>query len=388
MLLRALLLALLVGLAFAAGWQARGRLGDIAENVNATASDESPADADSVEATLTPVQALRRTIEASFTTGDYDRAVTALADYMQTHPQTDRGVFGELFLFQAQRLDLLGAKATAVALLERYLGIAAADLDGWVLLAALHYRQGRSAQALRAMAQAAALASGAERERLLDEFDHLLNDYAQARRQTAVGNVDLVLLDEISRQLPQHEPLFLELARGYIGNRDFGAAAAALQSLNPNGAHALQRERLDFQINREIQQDAAFESAIDLQRLGSHFLVVATAIEDYDERELKLIIDTGASISLLTPVAAAALGLDQQESQRQQQLQTPGGQVVAPIYELDALAIGRDVIWSLPIAIVSLDTGGAADGLLGMDFLSKFEFAIDQKRQQLRLVRR
>jgi hypothetical protein len=58
-------------------------------------------------------------------------------------------------------------------------------------------------------------------------------------------------------------------------------------------------------------------------------------------------------------------------------------------YQIDALAVGQELVWDLPIAIVPLGTEtGLIDGLIGMDFLGHFNFNIDQGNQELKLTPR
>ena len=201
--------------------------------------------------------------------------------------------------------------------------------------------------------------------------------------------MDEALLERLVQELPQHEPLYLELARRYIQIGDLGVAAAWLQEVDPHGKQAVQRERLGFHIERQLEQVTGFESRVSIQRLGRHYTVDVTIINGYDEVDFRLIIDTGASFTLLTPEAAERLDIVVDDIERHQRLATPGGLVDAPLYQIEALAVGQEIVWDLPIAIVPLGTrGGLIDGLIGMDFLGKFDFKIDQDNQELTLTPR
>ena len=92
-------------------------------------------------------------------------------------------------------------------------------------------------------------------------------------------------------------------------------------------------------------------------------------------------------MTLLTPEAAARLGIPTDQIQRRQRLVTPGGVVDAPLYQIEALAVGQEIVWDLPIAITPLDIQpGLIDGLIGMDFLGNFNFKIDPGKPELQLT--
>jgi predicted aspartyl protease len=94
-------------------------------------------------------------------------------------------------------------------------------------------------------------------------------------------------------------------------------------------------------------------------------------------------------LTLLTPEAAERLDIVVDDIARRQQLVTPGGVIEAPLYQIEGLAVGREIVWDLTVAIVPLDIGGQLiDGLIGMDVLGKFDFKIDQDNQELQLTPR
>ena len=69
---------------------------------------------------------------------------------------------------------------------------------------------------------------------------------------------------------------------------------------------------------------------------------------------------------------------------REIQLNTAGGVVTAQLYRLSSLSLGSDRVTDLEIAI-NPHSSTKFDGLLGMNFLRHFEFAIDQSSNRLRL---
>ncbi len=299
------------------------------------------------------------------------------------------GWASELFFFHTQRLERLGATHKAIRLLQEYLAVASQDADAYILLAQLQHRKGRTGAALETLVSASTTARSKRQEQLLREFDRMLRAYVSQHRDNESDPVDEALLERLVQQLPHHEPLYLELARRYIQIGDLGVAAAWLQEVDPNGNQAVQRERLRFDIERQLEQVTGSESRVSIQRLGRSYTVDVTIINGYDEVDFRLIIDTGASLTLLTPEAAERLDIVVDDIERRQRLATPGGLVDAPLYQIEALAVGQEIVWDLPIAIVPLGIGGGlVDGLMGMDFLGKFDFKIDQDNQELKLTPR
>lgn len=121
---------------------------------------------------------------------------------------------------------------------------------------------------------------------------------------------------------------------------------------------------------------------IPLQRIGEQYLV-SVAI---DSQPATLLIDTGASISLLTQQKyQQILNTTAPVFIRETQLQTAGGIISAPIFEFEKLAVGQIQQKKPQLVIVDLAEMSHFDGLLGMDFFSRFHFTIDQKNNQLLL---
>ncbi len=121
------------------------------------------------------------------------------------------------------------------------------------------------------------------------------------------------------------------------------------------------------------------ETPVALVRRGSHFMVDASL----NHNEIRLLIDTGASLTVLDSAAAQLLGLDEFDALQRMQMNTANGVTEALLYRIDSMALGVFAVSSIDIAVVEhLDINGAS-GLLGMNFLEHFEFRIDQSDAQL-----
>lgn len=127
---------------------------------------------------------------------------------------------------------------------------------------------------------------------------------------------------------------------------------------------------------------------IELDKKGEQYIASSILSDIY---EVKLLIDTGASYSSLPSLILKQLVQDQQaEKVGRNQIQTAGGLVEADIYKVKKMAIGAFYVNDIMVTeldLYALD-GSQNDiiGLLGMNFLSRFYFTIDQKSQQLFLT--
>lgn len=96
-----------------------------------------------------------------------------------------------------------------------------------------------------------------------------------------------------------------------------------------------------------------------------------------------MILDTGASFTVVSQQLAGRLGL---KPTRRISLVTANGTVGAPLAPLGSLKIGDAEVTNLTVIIQ--DVSPALDGLLGLDFLSRYHTTIDSRRQLLVLAPR
>jgi clan AA aspartic protease (TIGR02281 family) len=120
--------------------------------------------------------------------------------------------------------------------------------------------------------------------------------------------------------------------------------------------------------------------SIPLSRQGEHFIVQAVMNDTF---KVSLMLDTGASISLLSERAFEALSrYSEVVYVKDLQLNTAGGIVTTSIYQVDQFTIQGYTINDFIFAVSPYVSEGN-DGLLGMNFLSAFDFYIDQNNNSL-----
>ncbi len=101
--------------------------------------------------------------------------------------------------------------------------------------------------------------------------------------------------------------------------------------------------------------------------------------------EASLVLDTGASIMMLRKDVAKKLGLDLDTAKFDMQVQLADGRKVnAKLVILESVKVQNSEALNVDAAVL-LDESDInfGEGLLGMSFLSKFNFKVDQKEKKL-----
>ncbi len=128
------------------------------------------------------------------------------------------------------------------------------------------------------------------------------------------------------------------------------------------------------------------ESSIPLESDGNRqFLVNARVAPNADSRDYsaKLLLDTGATLSVLTKDFFEQIANPNTvELIRVTQVNTAGGQVDAPIYRFARLQVGDYALTDIEVAVMDYPSRESV-GLLGMNFLGRFKFDIDQQNKLL-----
>jgi clan AA aspartic protease (TIGR02281 family) len=140
-------------------------------------------------------------------------------------------------------------------------------------------------------------------------------------------------------------------------------SALSIQTLSP-----VQRSSSPVIVPLRMSGSAAFVTVVLNQTLQANMLV-----------------DTGATYTLVSRRIASGLRL--YESSRAV-LSTANGPINVPLATLQSVKVGAAEALNLTVAIQDISTHSGVDGLLGLDFLSRFHTSIDSRQQRLILAPR
>ncbi|MDX1810957.1 MAG: TIGR02281 family clan AA aspartic protease, partial [Gammaproteobacteria bacterium] len=122
---------------------------------------------------------------------------------------------------------------------------------------------------------------------------------------------------------------------------------------------------------------------IELEKFGENYFI--SAIINHEE-PVKLLIDTGASMTVISPELAYSLGLMDSEPDRFLDFQTANGKIRAAVVTLENLSVGNYSVGNLAVGVLPFPGNTRIQGLLGMNFLKNYKFYIDQQKQTLELI--
>ncbi len=267
--------------------------------------------------------------------------------------------------------------AGAIQLLKLLIGQLPQAFDERVVLALLYQRQQQFYEALTVIFDTLTVASSTAE---LTQLDLLVEQTVKSAKK-AIGdddiNAQVKLYEFLIQHRAAHTPYYIELAAWLIKASRLDAAIAQLTVVEHDPFVGDVAQQMLQEIDR--QRLRLLETPITLLRKGSHFMVDASL----NQQDVRLLIDTGASFTVLSRSAAQQLGLQASDAVKKIVVNTANGTTEALLYRIESMALGVFTVSSIDIAVVEqLQITGAA-GLLGMNFLEQFDFRIDQQDAQL-----
>ncbi|HEV8617097.1 MAG TPA: aspartyl protease family protein [Methylomirabilota bacterium] len=97
----------------------------------------------------------------------------------------------------------------------------------------------------------------------------------------------------------------------------------------------------------------------------------------------RFLVDTGSSVTVISPAFARSLGLAPRGASESVELQTLAGRTAGPAATVSSLRVGTAELRDAPVVLH--DPGPGLDGILGNTFLGRYRITLDGDRRQLLL---
>jgi clan AA aspartic protease (TIGR02281 family) len=279
----------------------------------------------------------------------------------------------------------------AEQLLQQFLVTAHRDVEARVLLAEAYRGQDDFLAAIEQLYEARGYAFRPDRlQHITAQIRSMVAELAQLLKRNDDQYALLALYQRLIQMEPDHAFWFVGLATTQLALDDREAARRSLLLVAQDPDVGAQAQAMLSELSVAfdgMQGEGSWDAAtgvtgIPLQRSGHHFIVDATPA---DGRDIQLLVDTGASLTILTPEVLEQRGIRYEDTGKTGVFNTANGPVEAPIYTLDSLTVGDWYVNQLDVGVMELGIGSGVDGLLGMNFLNHFQFFIDQNESLLRL---
>ena len=294
-------------------------------------------------------------------------------------------------LSYARQLIAESRFSLAEQLLQRFLVAAYRDVEARILLAEVYLGEQDFHAAIDQFYEVRGYAyRPVMLQRISSRIRSMVTELASSLKQSNDQNALLTLYQHLAQLEPDYAPWFIGLAAAQLALDDKEAARRSLLLVSQDADVGAQAQAMLSELTIALAEvhDTTPQVyltevvGIPLHRSGNHFIVDARP--DHG-RSIRLLIDTGASLTILTPDVLEQHGIGYQNTGRSGVFNTANGPVRAPIYKLDSLSVGDWQVSQLEIGVLDLSGGSNIDGLLGMNFLRHFQFFIDQNEALLRL---
>jgi len=355
----------------------------------------SVGDAPASRNPITSRQFDSQTIRPAYVVSEYDAAKRLLTDgnyalFLQRYAKirseasdTVNAKYRQLLIQQVTLLRNQNLHGNAYQLLRAYLETEYDDVDALVLMASLLQSQGNYLAAIDSLYKARSYAHQIDK---IEQTNQSIRSLVTAYGERLTKRSDQLALLELYGRLTELEPEYalnyIGLAEAHIalGNNEDALRALSLANLDPQMSR--RAGELLNRINQAPPLDIDNTSAVSLRRSGDQFMVEASLNNSI---EVTLLLDTGASLSIISYETLARLGVSPDQAGKVGWFSTANGVVQAPIVSLAGFTIGEHFAENIEVGVMDVSESGAIDGLLGMNFLKLFKFYIDQGENTLHL---
>ena len=161
-----------------------------------------------------------------------------------------------------------------------------------------------------------------------------------------------------------------ELATVYLKLKKYLKSKELLEELKEDDTYKERAIALLKYIDEKLEEQKEYPIQIPLLRRGLHFVVKAYV----NQTKVLLLIDTGASITTIDYELVSNLKV----VERDVVFGTANGKIHSTIFSADRFTIGPVTLNDFHI-VGGIKSGGRIKGLLGMNFLGRYKFKIDQR---------
>jgi len=354
----------------------------LAQTSNAASAENALRQPDKANQTETSASVLDVMLER-LQRGEFEAVMAQYPVLQGTLSESDAIKHKRIIVDHARSLLKSGQPVNAYALLSLYLKYEYRDIAALLLMAEIHQDAGNEMEAIGVLFQARSYAYTPE---LIGQTDRAIRSAVKNYSGQLLARKDYIAQLNLYKRLTELEPEytlhFIGLAETYLALGNVVDARKAL-ALTEHDSSVLE---LANDINRRIETDMAadkqYAAEVSLQALGNQFLVDAVL---NNAQNAVLLLDTGASLSIISPELLRLLGIPYQSTGTTAWFSTAGGRIKAPVVTLDSLALGGLVVENIEVGVIGEFDNSPFDGLLGMNFLRHFEFFIDQNGRKLQL---
>ena len=186
------------------------------------------------------------------------------------------------------------------------------------------------------------------------------------------------LLERLIYENLPSEKYTLQLAELYYELDIYHKSQELLQEIVYDETYGAKAQKMLKSITLKSKEKQHYSHILPLKKVGSHYSLELLI----NNTPLRLLLDTGASYTLVDEDRLASLQVE-----KEIYLNTAGGEIIAHLAKADSLRIQNLELKEFQLTLAPFKRQ-YADGLLGMDFFSQFEFKIDQDRHLLYLKKK
>lgn len=155
------------------------------------------------------------------------------------------------------------------------------------------------------------------------------------------------------------------------------------QKTNPGYEEEKIDEESEIEGDEENKKEGTRTVTVPIIQKGGSLVVPVTL---NNERDVQLILDTGATMTVLSSNVALELGLLSNTQTQVTTVNTAGGPIQVNLTQIDSIQIDTAKARNVSVVIHDLpEAHPGIDGLLGMSFLNNFLVTLDSDQGQLHL---